>query len=155
MAAAMAVEARDVMVQRDAVADFEAAREDARPTIFSTADFYDCAGGFVAEDARRRDGPVMDFFDVGGADAADGDFDEQFIRAEARHGDGFETQVVDAAINDGAHGFRDGGHAEHLATNETRMKQGFLSANCANQRELKIGGNLNRICFAKIRGISG
>ena len=75
MPAKMAVQARHVMVQRDAVADFEAAREDARPT----ADSDDGAGGFVAEDARGRHGAVLDFFDVGGADAADGDFDEEFV----------------------------------------------------------------------------
>jgi hypothetical protein len=55
----------------------------------------DGAGGFVAEDARGRDGAVLDFFDVGGADAADGDFDEQFVRADARDGDGFDAEVVD------------------------------------------------------------
>jgi hypothetical protein len=74
------------------------------------ADFDDGSGGFVAEDARGRDGAVLDFFDVGGADAADGDLDEEFMGADARDGDGFEAQVVDAAINDGAHGF---GNVEH------------------------------------------
>jgi len=66
----------------------------------------------VAEDARGRDGAVQDFFDVGGADAADGDADEEFVRANVRDGHGFEAQVVDAAINDGAHGFGDGEHAQ-------------------------------------------
>ena len=64
----------------------------------------------MAEDARGRDGAVLDFFDVGGADAADGDLHQQFIGADARDGDGFEAEVVDAAINDGAHGFGDGEH---------------------------------------------
>jgi len=58
MPAKMAIEARDMMVQGDAVADFEAAREDARPAT----DADDGAGGFVAEDARRRHGAVLDFF---------------------------------------------------------------------------------------------
>ncbi len=80
----------------------------------------------MAEDARRRHGAVMDFFDVGRADAADGDLDEQFVRADARDGHGFEAQVVDAAINDGAHGFRDHEHGNHLATDETQMKHGFF-----------------------------
>jgi hypothetical protein len=30
--------------------------------------------------------------------------DEQFAGAEARDGDGFEAEVIDAAIDDGAHG---------------------------------------------------
>ena len=53
---------------------------------------------------------MQDFFDVGGADAADGDPDEQFVGAEARDRHGFEAQVVHAAVNDGPHGFGDGGH---------------------------------------------
>ena len=72
----------------------------------------------MAEDARGRDGAVVDFFDVGGADAADGDPDEEFMGADARDGHGFEAQVIDAAINDGAHGLGDGGHGEILTTNE-------------------------------------
>ena len=68
----------------------------------------------MAEDARGRDGAVLDFFDVGGADAADGDFDEEFMGAEARDGHGLEAKVVDAAIDDGAHGFGDGEHGKHL-----------------------------------------
>jgi hypothetical protein len=80
----------------------------------------------VAEDARGRDGAVLDFFDVRRADAANGDFDEEFVRADARDGDGFEAEVVDAAINDGAHGFGDGGHAGHLAIDEPQMKHGFF-----------------------------
>jgi hypothetical protein len=107
MPAKMAIEARDMVVQGDAVADFEAAREDARPT----ANTDDGAGGFVAEDARRRHGAVLDFFDVSGADATHGDLDEQFVGADARDGHGFEAQVVYAAIDDGAHGFGDVKHA--------------------------------------------
>ena len=72
----------------------------------------DGAGGFVAEDARGRDGAVLDFFDVGGADAADGNLDEEFARADGGDGDGFEAEVVDAAINDGAHGFGNVRHGE-------------------------------------------
>jgi hypothetical protein len=97
------------MVQRHAVADFEITNP-----RFPDTDFDNRAGGFVAEDARRRDGAVMDFIDVGRADAADGDLDEQLVRANARDGHGFEAQVVDAAINNGAHGFRDGEHTGFL-----------------------------------------
>jgi hypothetical protein len=116
MPAKMAIEARDMMVQGDAVADFEAAREDARPTT----DADDGAGGFVAEDARRRHGAVLDFFDVGGADATHGDFDKQFVGADAGDGDNFEAQVVHAAIDDGAHGFGDVRHGEILTTKHTK-----------------------------------
>lgn len=79
----------------------------------------------MAEDARRRDGAIMDFFDVGGADAADGDLDQQFIRADARDGDGFEAQVVDAAINNGAHGLGNGGHAE-VFNAKSPSRKGFV-----------------------------
>ena len=70
----------------------------------------------MAEDSRRRHGAGLDFFDVGGADAAGGDFDEQFVGADARDGDGFEAQVVHAAIDDGAHGFGDVRHGGILTT---------------------------------------
>ena len=70
----------------------------------------------MAEDARGRDGAVLDFFDVGGADAADGDLDEEFMGANTRDGDGFEAQVIDAAVNDGAHGFGDNEHGGNLTT---------------------------------------
>ena len=74
------------------------------------ADFGDDARGFVSEDARRGEEAVVDFFYVGRADAADGDLDEQFAGFDIRHGDGFETEVIDPAIDDGPHGF---GH-EHI-----------------------------------------
>jgi hypothetical protein len=73
----------------------------------------------------------MDFFYVGRADAADGDLDEQFIFTDARDGDRFEAQVVDAAINDGAHGFWNGGHAESLTTDG----QGWTRISSERQKE--------------------
>jgi hypothetical protein len=36
--------------------------------------------------------------------------------------------ITQTAINDGAHGFGDGGHAGHLATDETQMKHGFFNS---------------------------
>ena len=81
----------------------------------------------MAEDARGRDRAVLDFFDVGGADAADGDLDEEFMGAEARDGHGFEAQVVHAAINDGAHGFGNGEPREHLTTDGHGWTRIFLS----------------------------
>ena len=109
------------MMQRDAVADLE--------IFYSRTDFYNCAGGFMAEDSRRRHGAISDFLEVGRADAAHSDLDEQFVRADARDGDGFEAQIVDAAINDGAHGFRDGGH-EKLLHGFHGLTRIFFSNSC-------------------------
>jgi hypothetical protein len=61
----------------------------------------------------------LDFFDVGGADAADGHFDEEIVRAYARDGDGLDAEVVGSAIDGGAHGFRNRKHAENLTTDDT------------------------------------
>ena len=60
----------------------------------------------MAEDARRRDGSVVDFFDVGGTDAAGGDFDQKFAGLDLRDRQGLKTKVVRAAIDDGGHGRR-------------------------------------------------
>ena len=84
---------------------------------FATADFDDSAGSFVPEDARRRDEAVMDFFDVGRANAADSDFDEEFVWADCRNRDVFKAEVVCAAINNGAHGFRDVEHQNDFTEN--------------------------------------
>jgi hypothetical protein len=102
--AEMAVKTRHMMMQCDAVAGLEPPE--------ARTNFYNGAGGFVAENARGRHGAVLDFFDVGGADAADGHPDQQFIRANARDGHGFEAQIVHAVINDGTHGLWDDEHAE-------------------------------------------
>jgi hypothetical protein len=122
VATEMAFQARDVMVQGNAVADLETARGESLRTATSPtrADFDDGTGGFVAEDAGRRHGAELDFFDVGWADAADGDFDEQFMGADARDRDGLEAQVVHAAIDDGAHGFGNVRHGKVLATKRTK-----------------------------------
>ena len=58
------------------------------------ADADDVAGCFVAEDAGRRHGAVLDLLDVGRADAADGHPDEQIPRPDARHRHGFEPQII-------------------------------------------------------------
>ena len=116
MPAEMAVQARHVMVQRNAIARLPPQSRDARPQL------HNGSGGFMSEDARRRHGAVLDFFDVGGADAAHGDLDEEFVGADAGDGDGFEAQVVHAAINDGAHGFGNGGHGGSLITDGHGVK---------------------------------
>ena len=102
VAAGVAGHARDVMVQGHAFAEAEAAH--------ARADLHDGAGGLVAEDARWRDGAVLDFLYVRRADAAHGHAHEQFVRADARHGDSLEAEVVGTAIDDGAHRF---GNRQH------------------------------------------
>ncbi len=102
VAAEMAVQAGHVMVERHAVADFEFPH--------ALADARDGAGGFVAENARRRHGAVLNFFDVSGADAAHGHLDQQVPRPEARDGHGLQAEVVGPAVNDGAHYGRRFGH---------------------------------------------
>jgi hypothetical protein len=113
VAAKMAIQAWNMMVQRDAVAHFESLLR------APCSEFHNRPGGFVSENARRLDGAVLDFFDVGRADAADGDFDEQFIRVDARDGHGLDAQVVHTAIDDGAHGFGDVEHGGDLTTDDT------------------------------------
>jgi hypothetical protein len=80
----------------DTVADFE---------IFDAfTDLHDGAGGFVSEDARGWNGAVMDFFDVGGTHTAGGDFDQEFAGLDFGNGNGFDPQIVWAAIYDRLHG---------------------------------------------------
>ena len=94
--AGMTLQARHMMMQRHALADSEL------PDARANAD--DGAGGFVAKDTGRRHSAVMDLLDVSWADAASGDADEQFARPDARHGHGFEPEIIRPAIHDGLHG---------------------------------------------------
>jgi hypothetical protein len=110
MAAGVAFEARDMVMQRDAVAHAE--------LFHARTDTDDGAGGFVSENARRRHSAIVDFFDVGWANAASSDLDKDFVRADARDGQAFKAKVVRAAIDDGAHGFRNFEHANVLAREE-------------------------------------
>ncbi len=68
---------------------------------FSNLDDY--ASRFMSKNARRRDGAVVDFLDVSGADATHGDFDQELAGLNFGDGDGFEPEVVRAAIDDGLH----------------------------------------------------
>ncbi len=76
MPARVALEAWHVMMQGDAVAD-------AKPPD-TRAETNNGAGGFMSEDARGRDGAVLDFLDVGWTNTADGDLDEQFVGSDTR-----------------------------------------------------------------------
>ena len=89
------------MVDDDALAAVEA-----RDAL---ADGDDGAGHLVAEDAGGGVGAGVDLFEVGSADAAGGDFDEQFAGADGGHGHGLDAHVVDAAVDYGAHGGGDPG----------------------------------------------
>src|SRR5882757_6861855 len=67
-----------------------------------------CAGEFVAEDLRRLDITLKDFLDVGAADPASGDFDEDFVDADFGDGDFFDADDSFFAVDASAHGFGDG-----------------------------------------------
>ena len=51
----------------------------------------------------------MDLLEVSAANAAGGHLDEEFAGTNARNGHGFDAHVVDAVIDNGAHGGRDPG----------------------------------------------
>jgi hypothetical protein len=106
MAAGVALEAGHVMVQGDSFAHFE------RP--YARAEAHNGSGGFMTEDARRRDGSVMDFLDIGWTNATNGHLDQQFMRADARHLHGFEPEVIGPAVNDRSHCFWQRQHARVL-----------------------------------------
>ena len=98
--AAFAIEtcaARDVVETHHTVAAF--------PFGHAGADGDHRAGEFMAEDLRRLDVAVIDFLDVGAADAAGGDFDEDFAVGNVGNGDFFDAVDGFVAENAGAHGF--------------------------------------------------
>ena len=102
MAAGVASQTRNMMMQGDAVADAE--------SPYARAEADDGPGGFMTENARGRDGAVVDFLDIGGANTAGGDFDEEVACSDARDGKGFEAEIIYAVINNGLHGPRNGKH---------------------------------------------
>lgn len=67
----------------------------------------DDAGGFVSEDARSGVRAGGNFLEVGAANAAGVDADEEFSGTDGGDGDSFEADVVYAAINGGLHGCGD------------------------------------------------
>lgn len=64
----------------------------------------------MAEDARRRHGAILDFLDIGGANAARGDFNQQFVTVNAWYGDSLSAKVIWPVVNGGKHGFRNREH---------------------------------------------
>src|ERR1039458_5918796 len=67
----------------------------------SLADGNDGAGDFVAKDAWRGVRTGMNLLEVGAADAAGSDLDQQFAGADVGHRYGFNAHVVDATVNHG------------------------------------------------------
>jgi hypothetical protein len=49
----------------------------------------------------------LDFLDVGRANTAGRDFDQQFAWPNSWHRDGFEPQIIGAVVNYGLHVLRD------------------------------------------------
>ena len=67
----------------------------------------DGAGGFVAEDAGSGMGSGGNFLEVGAADAAGMDADENFFSANFGDRNSFRADVVHAVVDGGQHGRRD------------------------------------------------
>ena len=65
------------------------------------ADGCDRAGHFVAEDAGGVVGAGVDFFQVGAADAAGVDAQEDFAWAQSGQGHGFDADVVGGSVDGG------------------------------------------------------
>ena len=101
----MTLPARHMMMQRHPLPDLEL------PDAGAGAD--DGAGGFMAKNARRRHGAILDLLDVGRADAADGHPDQQFSRPDPRHGHGLEPQIIRPAINHRLHRLGNQKHGDH------------------------------------------
>jgi hypothetical protein len=97
VAARLAGKARHVMMQRDPVSDSEL------PQALSHPD--DCSGGFVPENARRRDRPVLDLLDIGGANPASSHAHQQLAGPNRWHGERFYPEIIHAAVHDRAHLF--------------------------------------------------
>ncbi len=68
------------------------------------ADRGNFAGRLVSEDARRGMRASGNFFEVGAADSTGVHADEHFTGANRGDGDGFEADIVHAAVNGGLHG---------------------------------------------------
>jgi len=100
VAAVVALAAGGVVEDHDAVANAKALDIDAGSS--------DDAGDFMPEDAGGRVGAGVDLLEVGAADTAGVDADEDFAAVDFRDGDGLDTDVVNASVDRGAHGGGDG-----------------------------------------------
>src|SRR6185369_10402171 len=80
-----------------------------------------------------RNRAVVNFFNVGRADTADGNLNQQFVPADTGHGNGFDLKIVRATIHSGAHVF---GNCEHagvlIRKNLNGTKKIFSECRSAN-----------------------
>ena len=65
---------------------------------------------FMPKNSRRRNGAILDFFDIGRTNPAHGNLDQYFVGPDAGNGNGFDAQVVGTSIHDRAHGLGDREH---------------------------------------------
>ena len=66
----------------------------------------------MSEDARGGMGAGGNLLEVGAANAAGMDADEHLSGTDLRDGDGFEADIIDAAVDGGLHGGGDGMRSE-------------------------------------------
>src|SRR3989442_6551975 len=78
------------------------------PLRHVAASGYDSAGHFVAQNLGRWDVGVVNLLDVGAANAAGGDFDQDFAVGHFRDGDFLDADDSLFAVDTGAHGLGDG-----------------------------------------------
>jgi hypothetical protein len=93
----MTLQARDVVVQGDALSDAKAA--DARPAP------GDDPGDFMAKYAGWGHGARLDLLHVGRAHAANGYAHQEFTRSDVRNRNGFDPEIIDPMVNNSAHRF--------------------------------------------------
>jgi hypothetical protein len=103
MLAVETLAAGDVMKNYDAVSELE--------FVDACADGGDHSGGFVSEDARSGVGTGRDFLQVGAANSAAVHSQQQFAGTDLGHGNGFETNIIHAAVDRRLHGGRNRPHA--------------------------------------------
>ena len=101
MPAGVALKTRHVMMKGHTLAHFKTAHS--RPLA------HNSPGGFVAEHPWRGDGPVLYFLDVRRTDTAGRHFDQDFVASNSRNRQGFQPQIISAAVNHGAHHAGNGG----------------------------------------------
>src|SRR2546425_10488029 len=78
------------------------------PLRHAAASGYDSAGHFVAQNLGRWDVGVVNLLDVGAANAAGGDFDQDFAVGDFGNGDFLNTDDSLFAVDTSAHSLGDG-----------------------------------------------
>ena len=96
LATVVTLAAGNVVVDHHAIAESEPG--------YAQAHFDNGSSHFMAEDAGSGVGAGMDFLQIGAADAAGGNLDQQFSGADFGHRHGLHADLVHAAIDGGTHG---------------------------------------------------